>query len=455
MKTKKITLLLGMFLFVQALFAQIPAGYYDAATGTGATLKTQLYNIIKGHTDKGYSGLYACYTTTDNLPGNKVFDMYSVKADTTASYWFTNSANSADQCGGSYSGEGDCYNREHSFCDSWLGEASPQRSDLFHVYPTDGYVNNRRSSYPHGKVGSPSWTSTNGSKLGTSDASTGYTGTVFEPIDAFKGDFARSYFYIATRYENLIAGWVNNGSADQILAGNAYPAYQTWFLNLMIQWHNQDPVSQKEILRNEAVYAYQHNRNPYIDHPEWVSVVWGGTTVAVTGITVNSAGNATTISTPQGTLQMSAVIAPANATNQTVTWSVVPGTGTASISTSGLLTATTNGTVTVKATANDGSGVFGTKEITLSNQGTGIDSYMAGGDYKFFPNPVDDLLTVDLSLNSTLPELIWISDVTGKVVYQIVPSESSVKIDLSTFNHGLYFLNINSKQTKSTYKIAH
>lgn len=445
------TLFAGLLLFVQVIFAQIPAGYYDNATGTGATLKTQLYNIIKGHTDKGYDGLYNCYTTTDALPGNKVFDMYSVKTDSTANYFYTQGSL---QCG-NYNSEADCYNREHSFCDSWLGEASPQRSDLFHVYPTDGYVNNRRSSYPHGKVGSPSWTSTNGSKLGTSDASTGYTGIVFEPIDVYKGDFARSYFYIATRYENLIAGWANNGSADQILAGNAYPAYQTWFLNLMIQWHTQDPVSQKEIRRNEAVYGFQHNRNPYIDHPEWVYSVWGGSTVAVTGITVNSAGNATTISTPQGTLQMSSVIAPANATNQTVTWSVVPGTGTASISTTGLLTATTNGTVTVKATANDGSGIFGTKQIILSNQIVGVAQYQDAPTVTFYPNPVENMLTVDLTSNASLPELIWISDVTGKVVYQTVPSQTTVSIDMTTFNKGVYFLNFNNKQTKTTYKLVH
>ncbi len=263
------------FILQYIAIAQIPTGYYNTATGTGTTLKTQLYNIIKGHTDMGYNGLYACYTTTDNLPTNKVWDMYSVRGDGTANYWYTNSSNNTDQCG-SYNSEGDCYNREHSFCDSWLGASAPQRSDLFHVYPTDGYVNNKRGSYPHGKVGSATWTSSNGSKLGSSDPTTGYTGTVFEPIDSFKGDFARSYFYVATRYENLIAGWSNNGSADQILTGNSFPAYKTWFLNLMIQWHTQDPVSTKEINRNNAVYAYQNNRNPYIDHPEYVAAVWGG-----------------------------------------------------------------------------------------------------------------------------------------------------------------------------------
>lgn len=258
---------------VFTLSATIPTGYYNSAEGTtSAALKTQLASIISaGAVDKGYDGLYTIYNTSDLLPNGKIWDVYSAKADGTANYYF---ASGNDKCG-SYSQEGDCYNREHTFCDSWLGAASPQRSDAHHVIPTDGYVNNRRSSFPHGKVGSASWTSSNGSKLGSSDASTGYSGTVFEPIDEFKGDFARMYFYVATRYESKIAGWSGNGSAGEILAGNAYPAYKTWFYTLMLQWNAQDPVSAKEIARNEAIYAAQKNRNPYIDHPELADYIWG------------------------------------------------------------------------------------------------------------------------------------------------------------------------------------
>lgn len=268
-------LLLSYFLLCTlALNAAIPTGYYDMAIGkTGAALKTQLSSIISaGYVDKGYDGLYEIYKTSDNLPSGMVWDMYSIKADGTALYFYSHT--NSDQCG-TYNGEGDCYNREHTFCDSWLGKASPQRSDAHHVVPTDGYVNNRRGDNPHGKVGLATWTSSNGSKLGNSDPSTGYSGTVFEPADQFKGDFARMYFYVATRYESKIAGWVNNGSASEILAGNAYPAYKSWFYNLMIQWNNQDPVSQKEIDRNDAVYDSQKNRNPFIDHPELVNYIWG------------------------------------------------------------------------------------------------------------------------------------------------------------------------------------
>ena len=272
---KKLSFLLPLFfIFSVSLFAQIPAGYYSAAVGkTGAALKTQLSSIITaGAVDKGYDFLYTIYKTSDNLPNGKVWDMYSLKSDGTANYYYDHGS---DKCG-SYSGEGACYNREHTFCDSWLGNASPQRSDAHHLIPTDGYVNNRRSSFPHGKVGSASWTSSNGSKLGSSDASTGYSGTVFEPIDEFKGDFARMYFYVATRYESKIGGWANNGSAGEILAGNSYPAYKAWFYNLMLKWNAQDPVSQKEIDRNNAIYTnFQHNRNPFIDHPEFAEYIWG------------------------------------------------------------------------------------------------------------------------------------------------------------------------------------
>ncbi len=271
---KNKTILLSLlYIFSISLFAQIPAGYYSAAEGkTEAALKTQLSSIVSaGAVDKGYDYLYTIYQTSDNLPNGKVWDMYSIKSNGTADYYFIHNS---DKCG-SYSGEGSCYNREHTFCDSWLGNSSPQRSDAHHLIPTDGYVNNRRGSLPHGKVNSATWTSSNGSKVGSSYSSTGYSGTVFEPTDEFKGDFARMYFYVATRYESKIAGWKNNGTAGEILAGNSYPAYKSWFYNLMLEWNSSDPVSDKEINRNNAIAVYQKNRNPYIDHPELADFIWG------------------------------------------------------------------------------------------------------------------------------------------------------------------------------------
>lgn len=276
-------LVLGMVLwFIYVPFnsvADIPPGYYDSAAGlTGQALKTALYNIIKGHTSVTYSNLYSAYVTTDNFTGNKVWDMYSLKANGTADYWFTNSASSSDQCG-SYSAEGDCYNREHSTPSSWFNDATPMYTDLFNVYPTDGYVNNRRSNYPLADVNSASWTSTNGSMLGSCGAA-GYTGTVFEPIDTFKGDFARTFLYMATRYQDVVSSWpANSTECAAVYAGNSTTVFKTWYITMLLTWCALDPVSQKERDRNDAVYAIQNNRNPYIDHPEWIDAIWGPTAV--------------------------------------------------------------------------------------------------------------------------------------------------------------------------------
>lgn len=253
-------------------FAQ-PANYYSTAEGkTGYALKTALHNIIKNHNVQSYGALWTHFQSTDKKPNGKVWDMYSDVPGGTPAYEY--SFGGSDQCG-SYAKEGDCYNREHSFPKSWFNLASPMYSDLFHLYPTDGFVNQNRGNYPFGEVANPEWVSTNGSKRGPCSYP-GYSGMVFEPIDEYKGDFARTYFYMATRYQDVIASWENYSSeGDAVLDGSSDKVFEDWALNLLYSWHVQDPVSQKEIDRNNAVYAIQGNRNPYIDHPEWVGAVWG------------------------------------------------------------------------------------------------------------------------------------------------------------------------------------
>jgi len=258
-------------IFTSFCFAQAPTNYYSSATGTGYTLKTQLHNIIKGHTDNGYAGLYVTYETSDidNFYENdgSVLDMYSENPSATDPY--TYSIASTQRCGASgYSNEGDCYNREHIIPQSVFDEKAPMVSDAHFITPTDGKVNGIRSNYPHSVVAVASETSLNQSKLGQSTTA-GYTGLVFEPIDEFKGDIARMYFYFATRYENTVANYsypMFNGTSNKVFT----PA----FLSVLIAWHNQDPVSPREIARNNAIYARQNNRNPYIDHPEYVASVW-------------------------------------------------------------------------------------------------------------------------------------------------------------------------------------
>ncbi|MDX2196761.1 MAG: endonuclease [Cytophagales bacterium] len=264
---------------VSITYAQPPANYYNSASGlSGAPLKTALYNIIKNHSSQSYGSLWTHFQTTDKKANGKVWDIYSNN-----NYTF-----GSNQCG-NYSAEGDCYNREHSWPKSWFSDATPMYSDLFHLYPSDGYVNGRRGNFAFGNVSSPTYTSGNGSKVGP-NAYPGYTGTVFEPVNEYKGDLARSYFYMVTRYENLISGWQNNDNdADATLNGTTYPAFENWALNLLYSWHTQDPVSQKEIDRNNAIYGIQNNRNPYIDHPEWVAQVWGFATVTCSGAPATAA----------------------------------------------------------------------------------------------------------------------------------------------------------------------
>lgn len=269
MNRKSLIFFAFSFLLATKSISQIPPGYYNSAIGlTGLPLKTALHNIIKNHTVVSYSSLLTYFQTTDDKPNGKVWDMYSDVPGGTPPYEYSFGSN----CG-NYNSEGDCYNREHSFPQSWFNSASPMVSDLFHIYPTDGYVNGERSNYPYGEVATPTWTSLNGSKLGPCSY-TGYAGTVFEPIDEYKGDFARSFLYMAVRYYTEDASWP--GSA-MVNGAEPYP----WAIVLLKNWSAIDTVSQKEIDRNNTIYGIQNNRNPFIDHPEYATAIWGPTSVSI------------------------------------------------------------------------------------------------------------------------------------------------------------------------------
>lgn len=271
----KLKLLFVSFLISLHSFAQIPAGYYSTATGTGYTLKTQLYNIIGPHTEVSYTpGLWDLYYTSDVRPDGKVWDIYS-NCNFIFGRFDVTGGNQDDGTGGTV--ECDKYNREHTFPKSWFSSATPMYSDAFHVMPTDKKDNSMRGNMPYGKVGTSTFTTSNGSKIGNCIApNTPASLTVFEPADEYKGDVARNYFYMATCYQNLIGSWKNNDSnGAKVLDGSSDKVYQQWYLDLMYAWHIADPVSTKETNRNNAVYAVQGNRNPYIDHPEWVQTVWG------------------------------------------------------------------------------------------------------------------------------------------------------------------------------------
>lgn len=254
-------------------FAQAPPNYYSTAAGlTGQALKTQLSVIItNGHQQKTYDDLWTAYATTDRdydyENDGTILDIYSENPTGPDHYNFPYPGN---QCG-QYSHEGDCYNREHIVPQSLFNKALPMKSDVNFIRATDGKVNGMRSNYPYGKVGiTPSFTSENGSKLGNS-ASPGYSGIVFEPIDAFKGDVARMIFYFVTRYESKLATF----SSGNMLGGTPFPGLQNWELIQLLEWNALDPVSPAEIRRNNASFVFQGNRNPFIDNPAYADQIWG------------------------------------------------------------------------------------------------------------------------------------------------------------------------------------
>jgi endonuclease I len=238
-----------------------PLGYYDSAENlAGPDLRAALHDIIKNHTAHSYDFAWTAFYTTDDKPNGKVWDIYSDVPGGTPPYEYTFGV---DQ-GGTGGQEGLGYTREHSWPKSWFGgEVTPMYSDLFALYPCDAHVNGNRGVYAYGETDTPEWVSLNGSKVGPCSYP-GYSGTVFEPIDEFKGDLARTYFYMSTRYYTEDAGWPGGPMTD---GADLLP----WAVDMLLEWNAQDPVSRKELERNAAVYALQNNRNPFIDRPDFVT----------------------------------------------------------------------------------------------------------------------------------------------------------------------------------------
>ena len=234
--------------------ADIPVGYYNAIDGkTTEELKSAIQSVIRNHTQLTYNSLWGHFRSTDMYPdGVYYWDMYSDTKRTST--------------GG--------MNREHSFPKSWWGGTQNEAyTDINHLYPSDGDANMKKSNYPLGIVNPAYTTFDNGvSKVGNPLA--GYGGgssVVFEPDDRYKGDFARTYFYMVTMYQDYT--WKTNYA--WMLEQDLYPTLKPWAYNMLLEWSRNDPVSQKEIDRNEAVYRIQKNRNPFIDFPGLEEYIWG------------------------------------------------------------------------------------------------------------------------------------------------------------------------------------
>ena len=256
--------------------AVVAANYDNAKTyysgidfrADNTSLIKNLKALVSNRTAISYDGLFSAYADAEMREGTSyLYDYYSN----------TTKFSVGKSCG-SYNGEGDCYNREHSIPKSWWGgkpDKSSQGSDPFIVIPTDGYVNNRRGNYGLGIVGTATYSSNNGySKLGSpkSGFNTGAPSPVFEPNDEVKGDLARNmlYAYICWSTSNWTSG---HGS---YYYGGSNNGLTTFATNLLLKWHREDLPSEHEINRNNILARqYVHNRNPFIDVPDLAEKIWG------------------------------------------------------------------------------------------------------------------------------------------------------------------------------------
>jgi endonuclease I len=430
----------------------IPAFYYDPVGGlTCSSLKTSLYNIIKptvSNPNPTYTGLWSAYYISDdrlNDAANKttVWDMYTDNPSGTECE-FTFGSPYQDK-GSSGTVECQRYNREHSFPQSWFGGAvEPMRSDMFIAFPTDKKVNGQRANVPYGEVSSPTYTSFNGSKLGPNTYLTQYTGTAFEPISEYKGDFARSILYVATAYENLIAGWQGNSNANDVLNGSTYQCFDNWYLKMLFKWHTQDPVSTKEINRNNDVYMIQGNRNPYIDHPEYVALVWECTGILpVTLIDLTAQKNNGSVllkwhatfetgfkkyeierGTDGSRFYKIDEVEGRNLANYSFTDNNLPNTNT----------------VYYRLKMIDIDGQFSnskTVAIKISNNFSNALVY---------PNPTKEKLTIKLQQPVTRNSRLIISDLSGRIVLQqqVTSGQKIIDLDVRPFAAGRYFIRISN-----------
>ena len=261
----------------------MPAGFYDSITGKkDSVLKTTLSLLVRGGERYEYGpnqyhstsnppewekGDFKAYGTwqalplTDIHPDGIIWDMYSKSVR-----YFPNKQ-----------GESGCsLNIEHCLPKSWWGgDVNDAYKDLYHLNPSDQRANGQKSNYAPGHVNKADKFDNGSFKMAkATGSSTGFI--CFEPEKQYRGDFARAYFYIATAYEDL--EWKSGTSpfdAGNAMDNDSYLEFKPWLIEVLLDWHREDPVSDKEICRADRISDIQHNRNPFIDYPELVEYIWG------------------------------------------------------------------------------------------------------------------------------------------------------------------------------------
>jgi len=288
---KRTFLTLVYLLLSVSIFSQPPDGYYDNAQGlTGEQLKAALHNIIDDHVEKSYDFLWTILPESDEDPNNtnNFILLYTGRS-------ISKSSSYPD------------YNREHVWAKSHgdFGTSAPAGTDAHHLRPTDVSVNSDRGNKDFD----------NGGTQHSEATGCYYTESTWEPRDAVKGDVARMMFYMAVRYEGDVSGEPDLELVDYITYPTTSPIFGK--LSTLLQWHIDDPVDDIERHRNDVVYSYQENRNPFIDHPEYVDYIWGSGTVTEYTITASAGANGSI--SPSGNVTVNQ--------GQSKTFTITPNTG--------------------------------------------------------------------------------------------------------------------------------
>lgn len=270
----------------------MPAGYYNTIQGTkDSMLKTTLHQIIKGG-ERYIYGPNTYHTTNKIQNGDTIWKVGDLKAYGTW-HGFQNSDQQSDGTiwdmysttkryfpikGGSAAG----MDIEHSLPKSWWGgDENDAYTDLYHLNPADHAANNNKSNYPPGILNDSNKVNNGIFFMGKDKEWNDYA---FSVIDEYKGDFARAYFYVSTAYHDM--KW--DASYSKYVTNDSYLTFTPYLIQVLLQWHRIDPVSEKEINRLDAISSIQHNRNPFIEYPELVEYIWGnkqGQTVDLSSLT--------------------------------------------------------------------------------------------------------------------------------------------------------------------------
>lgn len=409
------TLFLVLLSFV--CFSQIPEGYYNNAEGlAGDELKAALHNIIKNHTTYPYTS-----SSTDVWDILKESDRDPNNSANVILIYTGQSVNAAQEYN---SGSG--WSREHVWAKSHgdFGETPPAGTDAHHLRPCDISVNSARGNKDFDNGGTQH-----------SEATECYTDTdSWEPRPVEKGDVARMMFYMATRYEGDVSGELDLELADYTpTEGPLFGKFST-----LIQWNAEDPVDDFERNRNNVVYSYQGNRNPFIDHPEFVNMVYN---IPNSAPEIEDQEFSIAENSASGTV-VDTVLASDYDYNE-ITFSILSGNtddAFAIDASSGILTVNTSSALNYDVTTffdltvevSDGSLTSNASVIVNIENITGLSPVASNSDIKVYPNPVSGVLTLNTPENYSAE----IYSIIGEKMI----STKSKQIDVHHLDAGIYFV---------------